>query len=244
MSRIKALLDRVAVALADEVTFISRSAAADVLGDGAAQNAEIIYNALPDRNAPPAPSGIDTVELLYVGTASARKRTALLPGILAGVRRRLPEARLRVIGFELEDAPQLYGRLLELGLLDAVVSEGPLTSEQVDGFYGSASVLLVPSAYEGLPMVIMEALRAGLPCVATDVGGAAELLEDGVNGVLVPVDDTSEMVAGCLRVLTDPEAAMQMSKSGQALIRGQFSVARQVAAYRKLYGQMSDRSAK
>ncbi len=234
-SRLKALLDSVAMSLADEVTFISRSTAVDVLG-GRGRDAIVIYNGLPERNATSDQADVEPVELLYVGTAGIRKRTDLLPAVLTAVRRRHRTARLRIVGFDLEDQPHLAGKLAEAGFRDRVICEGAMTSDRVEPFYRAASVLVVPSAYEGLPMVIMEAFRAGLPVVATDVGGASEIIEEGVNGFLVHLDDPDAMGKRCAEIVADPDS-VGMGLAARRTADG-FTTARQLDAYVFVYREL------
>lgn len=234
MARIKAVLDRAALALADDVTFISRSAAVDILGEERGAAATVIYNALPSLAMPA--SEVEPAELLYVGTPSLRKRTDLLPAILDGVRSQMPGARLRIVGFDLDAQPDLRRRFADRGLLDAIACEGALRSEQLGSFYTAAGVLVVPSAYEGLPMVIMEAFRAGLPVVATDVGGASEIIEDGVNGFLVPVDRPELFAKRCVEIVADPGLRRSMGASASRKIQA-FSLDGQVSRYVELYRQ-------
>lgn len=230
---VRGWLDRWAMALVDQVSFISRSAAEDVLSSPRAASARVIYNGLPPR-APP--SGLpDPVEVLFVGTPSVRKRIQILPFVLARIRERRPGSRMRVVGFGAEDAPELVEWARALGVLEALVFEGRLRSDQLAGYYAAAKVLLVPSAYEGLPMVILEAYRQGLPCVATRVSGHPEVVDDGVNGFLVGVDRPGEMADAVLAILEDPAKGLRMGGRGKELVQERFGVDRQVREYVALY---------
>lgn len=235
------LADGLALRLADEISFISRSGARDVLGDEGAATARVIYNALPERpggEERDAPAAAPT-ELLYVGKHSDRKRTLVLPHVLAAVRRELPDARLRLVGLDLDELPELAGEFRRLGLLAAVTSEGPLASSEIRRFYDAAGVLLVPSAYEGLPMVIVEAFQCGLPCVATRVSGHPEIIDDGVNGFLVELDRPREMAERCLRILGDAELRRRMGAAARRRARDRFGLDRQLEEYLALYREIT-----
>lgn len=228
--RVRSGLDRVAIAFADRVSFISRSAATDVLGPEAGAHATVVYNGLPpaghDAEAPAPPTA-----LLFVGTNTERKRVELLPLILAEVRRRQPEARLRIVGFEKGENPEIVSLARELGVLDAIEFAGRVRSGELGRHYRSARVLLVPSAYEGLPMVILEAMQHGLAVVATRVSGHPEVIEDGVNGLLVPLDDPAAMANAALRVLEDEPLRARLGAHGRSVAANRFSVERQIASY-------------
>ncbi len=233
-------LDRWAMALADEISFISRSAAEDVLTPEGAKGARVIYNGLPSR---PTPSHRpEPVEVLFVGAASVRKRVQILPFVLARIREKRPGCRMRVIGFRSEDAPELVRWARALDVLDAFVFEGRMRSDELSGYYAAAQVLLVPSAYEGLPMVILEAYQQGLPCVATRVSGHPEVVRDNDNGRLVEVDRPEEMAAAVLEILEDPSRGRRMGDRGRDLVAERFGVERQLREYIELYREVRSSS--
>jgi glycosyltransferase involved in cell wall biosynthesis len=72
-------------------------------------------------------------------------------------------------------------------------------------------LLVLPSLYEDLSSALIEAMAAGLPVVATRVGGTADLVHDGVNGLLVAPRDPAALAAAISKVLTDPTAAARLS---------------------------------
>lgn len=232
LAPLKYLLDRAAMALADEVTFIARRTAVEMLGPDRGARAPVVYNAVPeiDDSGPPA----EWVHLLYVGTSGHRKRTAALPPILGKVRASIPGAQLRIVGFDLEEESALRADFESRGLLDAVVCEGPVRSDAIGRFYRASGVLVVPSVYEGLPMVIMEAMRAGVPCVATDVGGTAEIIEDGINGFLVEVDDVETMADRCSILLENREVGVMLGQAASVSL-DHFAVDRQMSDYLATY---------
>lgn len=233
---VRALLDRAALAMADHVTFICQSAARDTLGDEAAGEATVIYNGLPDR---PLDDAVQPpfCDLLYVGTNVTRKRVAALPLVLANLRRLRPGATLRIVGFGAGDNPEIVALAHALGVHDAICFEGPKRSEALGAYYRAAGVLVVPSAYEGLPMVILEAFRDGLPCVATRVSGHPEVVTDGVNGRLVPVDDPEAMAVAAAALLDDADTRQRMSAAARRTQAERFTAARQLEAYLALYRQ-------
>lgn len=232
--RVRWWMDRAASRLADEMSFISRSAAVDVLGVEQGHRAKVVYNGVPAL-APHAEVGheprLSPVELLFVGANSERKRVELLPLILAAVRRHRPGARLRIVGFNKHESPEIVRLSLELGLQDAIEFAGPVHSGELSSYYRSAAVLVVPSAYEGLPMVILEAMRYGVPVVATRVSGHPEVIEDGINGLLVPVDSPAEMAMATLRLLEEPSLAHRIGAAGRSRAAVRFSIDQQVAGY-------------
>jgi UDP-glucose:(heptosyl)LPS alpha-1,3-glucosyltransferase len=122
--------------------------------------------------------------LLFLGNEFRRKGLAVTLEALAGSG--LSEAKLLVVG---ADEPAPYRRIAEtLGVSDRVVFAGA-TSDAAP-FYAAADVFVMPTRYEAFPLVVLEAMASGLPVVTTRTAGAAELIEDGVDGYLL--DDPSD----------------------------------------------------
>ena len=239
LSRLHRLTDRLCLGLADAASFVSESAARDVLGAGAA-GANVIHIAVPPPVCAPAPGAQtpDPTELLYVGADGHRKRVLALPLVLEAVRRSHPDARLRLVGIDLERSPALRALFRERCPPEAVVCEGALPSHQVERFYPASRLLLLPSAYEGLPMVILEAMRAGLPCVATRVSGHPEAIEDGRTGRLVAPDAPAEMALACAELLADESRRARMAAAARARVAERFGLERQRERYLALYREL------
>jgi glycosyltransferase involved in cell wall biosynthesis len=98
----------------------------------------------------------------------------------------------------------------------------------------SFDVFALTSLWEGLPRVLIQAMAAGLPVVATAVDGSAEAVEDGVNGLLTPPGDPQALAAALLRLLGDPALAAQMGAAGQERA-GEFGARKMVDDIAALY---------
>jgi glycosyltransferase involved in cell wall biosynthesis len=86
-----------------------------------------------------------------------------------------------------------------------------------------SDVLVLPSVYEGMPNVILEAMAAGLPVVASDVDGVGEVLIDGVTGLLIPKADPVALGRAILVLLNDSSLSREMGRRGHERVRTQFS---------------------
>jgi len=238
------LVDRLARRLADHESFFSHSAARDVVGTKRAASATVIYDGLPNIDEFTVSSLPEATELLYVGTFGLRKRAHLLPFVLRETQRSLPGARLRIVGAAREDQRQLASLFDSLGLEKSVIWEGRLRSDQIPVFYRASQTLLVPSAYEGLPTVILEAMRSGLPCVATRVSGNPEVVEDGGNGFLVELDRPNEMAAQAVAIAANPELRERMSRAARATVARKFGLTRLVDEHLELYSRVLETTRK
>lgn len=96
---------------------------------------------------------------------------------------------------------------------------------------------VLPSRAEGISNTILEAMATGLPVVATDVGGNAELVVDGTTGLVVPAADPQAMARAIAALACEPTAAEAMGRAGRARIVGQFSLQAMVARYQGIYDQ-------
>ncbi|MDO8209846.1 glycosyltransferase [Conexibacter sp. CPCC 206217] len=119
-----------------------------------------------------------------------------------------------------------------LGLVDRVELTGWRTDSQA--LIGSFDALVVPSRVEPLGIVALEAMSAGVPVVASRVGGLQEVVADGETGVLVAPDDAAALAAAIGRVL-DPAANRAMGERGRAVARSTFSRERMVRSFEDLY---------
>ena len=85
-------------------------------------------------------------------------------------------------------------------------------------------IVVVPSEFEGFGLSAAEAMAAGLPVIASNVGGLREVIDDGKSGMLVPFGDTVKMSSAILALLSDHERANRMGKNGKLRIEQLFSV--------------------
>jgi glycosyltransferase involved in cell wall biosynthesis len=107
--------------------------------------------------------------------------------------------------------------------------------EDVHDLMAAADLMVLPSLAEALGLVLPEALYLGTPVVATRVGGIPEIVNDGVDGVLVPPADSEALAQAIARLLLDPGRRRQMAGAGTARIEQTFRFDRMLSAYESLY---------
>lgn len=165
---------------------------------------------------------------------------AKLPGdFLDAVSRvavRVPRIRALVVG----DGPlraETEARARELGLEERVLFAGLRTD--VQDLLAGMEALVFSSEREGLSIAMLEGMAAGVPIVATRVGGTPELVEDGHSGVLVPAHAPAELASAIAGVLEDGALAAALARGARETIAGRFSFEAMAAAYEALYRSRS-----
>ena len=116
---------------------------------------------------------------------------------------------------EPEVLPDLVAQARALGLARRVRFTGPIARDRVPQFYASADCCVVPSRYESFGLVALEAMAAGLPVIATRVGGLQVTVEDGVDGYLVEPDDVEALADRLLALWSSPALRARMGSRGQ-----------------------------
>ena len=145
--------------------------------------------------------------VLFVGRDFERKGGPELLEAFAEARSAVPDARLVILGVELERDPP------------GVESRGEvLDREEVRRSYEQAAAFCLPSRFEPTGMSVMEAMAFGLPVVGTRVGGIPEAIEDGATGILVDQGDRRALRDALLRLIGDPEEAARMGRNGRRWI--------------------------
>jgi glycosyltransferase involved in cell wall biosynthesis len=165
----------------------------------------------------PGPSGY----LLVVGRLRIRKGVDVLLAALPELRRRHPAARLLIAG-DGEHRAALERQAAALALGEAVTFLGRADAARVRCLLRGAAALVVPSIYEGMPLVVLEAMEAAVPVVASRVSGIPEVVEDGRTGWLVPPEDPASLAAVLAAALGDPEEARRRGAAGRRLLEERF----------------------
>ena len=107
--------------------------------------------------------------------------------------------------------------------------------EDVGKLLGDSRMLVLSSRWEGLPIIILEAMACGRPIAAPDVSGCAEAVEDGRTGLLTAPGNPEALSRAILEILRDPERAAAMGKEGRASVEKNFSVSKMVNTTEELY---------
>ena len=153
---------------------------------------------------------------------------------------RFPETRFVFIG-DGSLRPELERQIAERGLSQHFLLLG--RRDDVPELLASCDLAILPSLAEGLPNALLEYMAAALPTVATQVGGSAEILEDGRTGLLIPRKDAGALADAILRLLENSELARALGQAGQRQVRAKFSFARLTSETAELYGELLEAKA-
>jgi glycosyltransferase involved in cell wall biosynthesis len=175
-----------------------------------------------------------------VGRLEEQKGHASLLAALPQVCRQQPDTSLLMVGegrkrFDLERQVQ------ELGLAKVVRFLG--TRRDLPLIYRALDIYVQPSLWEGLPLALLKAMGAGLPVVASRVSGAAEVIRDGCNGVLVPAIDVDALAAAMILLMQQPERRRELGREAQATVAAQYSQTAMLRGLEELYQELWEKGA-
>jgi glycosyltransferase involved in cell wall biosynthesis len=174
-----------------------------------------------------------------VGRLTPVKRQDLLLRAFARVREQVPEARLLLVG----DGPlleQLQGLAAELGVGGATHFAGYQPEPQ--RYLHLIDVFALTSASEGIPQALLEASAAGIPSIASQVGGIPEVIEEGRSGLLFPSGDQGALTGGILALLTEADLARRLGESARDRVESLFHIRRMAAEYHEQFLELLGRN--
>ena len=184
------LLGLITARAADLVLAPSAATAAEIRRDYRVEDVGVIPNVTGGLPVAPAgelegPPAYEPGYLLFVGRLRIRKGVEVLLEALRELRGRIPGAVLKIAG-DGEHRAALERKAAGLGLGSAVSFLGTRDGSQVRALLAGAAALVVPSIYEGMPLVVLEAMERGVPVVASAVSGIPEVVVDGETGWVGP----------------------------------------------------------
>jgi len=148
---------------------------------------------------------------------------------------RFPDVRFLIVG-DGAAREELEAHSSRLGLRELVTFTGFRTD--VPDLLRETAVSVLPSLSEGFSNSLLESMAAGVPMVATNVGGNPELIEHAVSGLLVPVRDSAALASAIASLLEDPEMAARIGKAGARRVTELFSMDRSVGEVERLYERL------
>ena len=172
---------------------------------------------------------------VWIGSLIPRKRPLLLLKAFKAVIEKFPHASLTIAG----DGPmrQVVEQYTEREALPNVHVLG--FTDNIQRVLAEGQVLVLTSLDEGLPYVVLEAMAAGMPVIATNCGAVREAVSDGVSGTVVPLNSQSELIQAMLRLAGDPEQRRNMGNAGHEIWKREFTLERMVGETLNAYEKLS-----
>lgn len=183
-------------------------------------------------------AGADQIMIGSVGNIRLVKGYDLLVEAAAAVLERNSAVRFLHVG-DGEMRGALEARCRELGIAGRFRFLG--ASKEVASFLAALDIYVQPSRSEGMSNAIMEAMAAGLPVVATDVGGNPDLVEHGVTGLLVPAEDSAALAEQLLHLAGQPQLRRELAGRSQDQLQGRFHINRMMDSYTRKYLELVKR---
>lgn len=247
-------LDRVHLRWMDRVVAVSEAQAAKVRRCGVRpERLQVIHNAIDaERFTSPDPTYDAKLRRLFrapparivgaAGRLSPEKGFEVLVDAAARIRRR--DTSVGFVAFGEGACREKLARMIAvLGLDSSFVLTG--FRADLDQFLPFFDLFVLPSYTEGLPNVVLESFAAGVPVIATAVGGTPEIVEDGESGFLVPAGDSQALADHILKALACQDGLRDMGLHGRQRVVDHFTFTAQARAYRQLFEELaiSDRTA-
>jgi glycosyltransferase involved in cell wall biosynthesis len=246
--RLNETLDRFCLRRMDRVVCVSEGQAVKVRRAGVPPGCVVVIrNAIrAERFDRPEPAGRDRLQALFkpplarivgaAGRLSPEKGFGVLVEAVGRLVSEVPDVGFVIFG----DGPlraQLSRRIDSEGLTGRCLLAG--FCDDLDRLLPHLDLLVLPSFTEGLPNVVLEAFAAGVPVVATAVGGTPEVVVDGVNGYLVPAGDPAALARRIRDALEVEERRRAMGQRGRDRIRNEFTFEAQSARYQQLFDELA-----
>ena len=195
---------------AADTTVFQTTRAKEYFSDTIQQKSVIIPN--PLREMPEAVYGASK-RIVTAGRLSEQKNHKLLIDAFFGLYKDHPDFSIDIYG-EGTMKGELQAYIAERGLSESVHLCGKV--DNVPECIRDAYMFVLPSDYEGLSNALLEAMGIGLPCITTNCAGSDDAIQDGKNGLIVPVRDREAMEKAIRQLIEDPEKAEEMGKKARA----------------------------
>jgi glycosyltransferase involved in cell wall biosynthesis len=226
-------VQRAAYACSHRIVANSRAAAVRVQREGiSSSKVAVIANGIDLDRFPTPATGSGGRRVLTVANLRPEKGHDVVIEAAAIVLRQFPDVTFEFVGGGSE-RPRLAALADARGVQHAILFEGHC--EDVGRRMAAADVFVLASRTEAFPNAVLEAMAAGLPVVATRVGGIPEIVDDGRTGLLVPAGDPASLADRLMRTLADAPLRARLGAAARQHITDNFSFERMTAAFESLY---------
>jgi glycosyltransferase involved in cell wall biosynthesis len=197
----------------------------------------LIDNGVPVEGRPQQEGDHEPPRILYVGLLTPRKGVLDLLAASRLLRERGVDHETWLLGGTPDEGPAAEAEV-RAGLDGSARLLGTRAPGEMPAEFAAADLFCLPSWWEAMPLSVLEAMAAGLPVVATDVGDVGRAVADGVTGHVVPVRDPEKLADALEPLLADQELRRRMGKAGRERVVEMFSSEVTAAAVSDLYDQL------
>lgn len=183
-----------------------------------------------------SPPDLDQPVILFVGSNMYRKGMPDLIKAAPGVIKEHPQARFIIVGKD-KSVDRLKRLCDDLNVDRNFEFAGWQSQDSLLSYYQQASVFVMPSLTEALGVTFLEAMAAGVPVIGTNVGGIPEIIQDGINGLLVPVKSPCSITDAINQLLADAQLRERLVQSAFSTLNN-FSVEKMMECTRSLYQEI------
>ena len=188
------------------------------------------FSPKPLRDAP------EHFSILCVGRLVPAKGQHQLIDAVEQLARQGRRVRLHLVGAGPDDV-SLRQRVLQFEDPGTVVFEGPVNHDRIRALYDAADLFCIPSFAEGIPIVLMEAMASGIPCVTTQIAGIPELIRTGIDGLLVAPSDLDGLTDALATLMEDQALRDRLSESGRQRICQYYDLRRNVEELAAIFSE-------
>ena len=182
--------------------------------------------------------------ILFIGRLIRWKGIHILIQAMRLLIKDYPEASLVIAGDGV-CLKKLKELVSKLGIESSVLFTGNIPGNEIISWYSKADIFILPSITdnnltEGLGVVLLEAMASGVPVIGSNSGGIPDIIEDGVNGLLVPPGDPDALNTAIIRIIEDPDLAEKFRNAGLKTVRERFSWDQIAARFMEIYMNLSN----
>jgi glycosyltransferase involved in cell wall biosynthesis len=188
-----------------------------------------------DHSAAATTSRADRFTLLCVGRLTPAKGQHLLVEAMRRIAASGRDDIDLVLAGDGPDADSLRSAAERHGLGPRIRFTGALNRDEVRALYTAADAFVLPSFAEGIPIVLMEAMASGVPCLTTRIAGIPELIEDGRDGLLVPASDIDALVDRITALADDATLRHRLAEAGRRRVTAEYDLERNIGRLAELF---------
>ena len=204
----------------------------------------VLHNAvrIPDESALSGIGSCSRQDVLFLGRLDARKSPDVLLRAFVDIAHRHPKVMVRLGG---DGDIERYRKLAEeLGIVSNCEFLGWVGDAEKERLFAKSGIYCLPSKNEGMPMSVLEAMAHGLATIATPVGGVPQIIDNTVDGILIPVDETKYLADSLMQLIENDAYRKSIGMHGRLKVVSRFNIDHCVSSLRNIYNDIQIKQGK